>query len=101
MLASKFELLSDDLRKVVSELGFDRETPVQTQAIPAILEGQNVLIISPTGSGKTEAALLPILEKIRLKTMGDGIKLIYITPLRALNRDMLERIEKWAMRLGL
>jgi len=97
----KFELLSDELRRVVADLGFERETPVQTEAIPAILAGENVVIISPTGSGKTEAALLPVFEKIKAEDKVQGTKAIYVTPLRALNRDMLRRIEQWARRLEL
>ncbi len=100
-MESKFELLSDDLRKVISELGFEKETPVQTEAIPAILGGEDVLILSPTGSGKTEAALLPVFEKIRSETREQGIKALYVTPLRALNRDMLKRVQMWAKHLGL
>ncbi|HVB11540.1 MAG TPA: DEAD/DEAH box helicase, partial [Nitrososphaerales archaeon] len=97
----KFELLSDELRRVVADLGFEKETPVQTVAIPAILAGENVVIISPTGSGKTEAALLPVFEKIKTDARVQGTKAIYVTPLRALNRDMLKRIEQWARRLDL
>jgi ATP-dependent Lhr-like helicase len=65
------------------------------------LSGDNVLLISPTGSGKTEAALLPILEQIKLAKKGKGTKAIYVTPLRALNRDMLRRINQWAQHLEL
>lgn len=96
-----FELLSEELRKLLSSLGFEKETPVQTQAIPAILSGENVLLISPTGSGKTEAALLPVLEQIKNEGRIYGTKAIYITPLRALNRDMLKRVDQWARHLGL
>lgn len=96
-----FQLLSPDLRKVITELGLEAETPVQSEAIPALLSGENALIVSPTGSGKTEAALIPIFEKIKSSDRKQGIKAIYITPLRALNRDMSRRIKAWAERLGL
>ena len=96
-----FELLSQDIRKTLSDLGFQKETPVQTEAIPAILGGENVLIISPTGSGKTEAALLPVFEKIKAERKSFGVKALYITPLRALNRDMLKRLQIWAKQLEL
>jgi ATP-dependent Lhr-like helicase len=97
-----FELLSSDVRKIAAELGLDRETAIQKEAIPAILSGENVLLIAPTGSGKTEAALLPILEKMNADVgISKGIRALYVTPLRALNRDMLRRLEYWASGLNL
>ena len=51
----------------------------QELAIPAILKGENVLLIAPTGTGKTEAAALPIFHKI-MTGEREGIRAIYITP---------------------
>ncbi|MFW6083042.1 MAG: DEAD/DEAH box helicase [Thermoplasmatota archaeon] len=93
-----FDLLSDDILKVINELGIEEETRPQDEAIPPILDGKNTLVIAPTGIGKTEAALLPILNNI-LKGDGKGFKLLYITPLKALNRDMVSRIEELANKL--
>jgi len=93
-----FNLLSKDILDVLQEMGIESETRAQQEAIPPILEGKNTLVIAPTGVGKTEAALLPLLEKI--KDDGDGFQLLYITPLRALNRDMVGRIEFFAERLN-
>ncbi|MBN1169480.1 DEAD/DEAH box helicase [Candidatus Micrarchaeota archaeon] len=76
---------------------FGELTPIQKLAIPRVLSGQNVLILAPTGSGKTEAALLPILEKIQGKST--GICALYITPLRALSRDLKQRFNWWCDRL--
>ncbi len=101
MERASFDFLSQDIRRVLSDLGFDKETPVQTDAIPAILAGENVLIISPTGSGKTEAALLPVFHKLKSEKGAFGIKALYVTPLRALNRDMLKRLQVWARQLDL
>lgn len=95
-----FSLLAKPIREAIKERGFLKPTESQTKAIPIILNGENVLLIAPTASGKTEAAILPILSKfISSRGLSKGISILYITPLRALNRDLLERIEWWCKRL--
>ena len=97
-------LLRPEIRTALVEKGITELTGPQKEAIPLILSGDNVLIVAPTGSGKTEAAILPIFNMLlNLKDKGEfevGIKVLYITPLRALNRDLLDRITYWADRLG-
>jgi len=104
-IASAFDLLAKPIRRLIAERGFARPTPPQEKAIPLILEGKNVLLIAPTATGKTEAAFLPVLHKLlemRSKGLDErGIKVLYITPLRALNRDLLDRLEWWCTRLDL
>jgi len=70
-------------------------------AVPPVLNGENILLIAPTGSGKTEAVLLPIFSKLIQQEAKKGISIIYVTPLRALNRDLLKRLSFWASRLSL
>ncbi len=95
-----FDELAKPLRDAIVERGFVSPTDPQLQAIPEILAGRNVLLISPTASGKTEAAVLPVLSKYIVDRGEErGIKILYITPLRALNRDMLDRFEWWGKRL--
>ena len=89
------------MKNSISELyreRFPEPTQVQKKAIPLILSGKNTLVVAPTGSGKTEAALLPVLEKIHGK---GGFAALYITPLRALNRDICKRVEWWAEKAGI
>jgi ATP-dependent Lhr-like helicase len=96
-----FEFLAEPVRGILDELGIRAPTPPQTQASPLIAKGENVLVIAPTGSGKTEAAMLPLLSRLVSEGHGDGISIIYITPLRALNRDMLRRLQILCSRLSL
>ncbi len=84
---------------VLRELGIESFTEPQVAAIPRILAGASVLLVAPTGIGKTEAALLPILHRI-LAEKPPAVSCLYITPLRALNRDMLRRMSFFAERLG-
>ena len=95
-----FELLDDRIRKVLSDKNISMPTGPQTEAIPHILAGRNILLVAPTGIGKTEAAMLPIFNKL-ISTEGKGIRCIYVTPLRALNRDMLRRLEEFGDALDL
>ena len=94
------ETVSKEIKEVLRKFGIYELNEVQRRAIPLIKSGKNVLIVSPTGSGKTEAAIIPIIEKIHL-TKPRGIFAIYITPLRSLNRDMLRRIDNYCSSLGI
>ena len=71
---------------------FTTFTEIQKLAIPIIKEGKNCIISAPTGNGKTEAALLPVLENLGKNREAPGIRAIYVTPLRALNRDLEKRL---------
>jgi len=101
-LENAFDLLVKPVRRLIKQRGFLKPTEPQEKAIPKILEGKNVLLISPTATGKTEAAFLPVLSMLLQEPQRiRGIKLLYITPLRALNRDMLERLEWWCNNLDI
>ncbi len=97
-----FQRFSKPIRNLIKERGFPSASEPQIQGIPPILDGKNVLLMAPTGTGKTEAAFLPIIEALhRMEERPRGIKALYITPLRALNRDRLERLEWWCKKLDL
>lgn len=95
-----FDILVEPVQQSIKDKGMVPLTEPQKLAIPQIMSGKNVLIISPTGMGKTEAVLVPIInEMLRLNLKHQkGVKVLYITPLRALNRDLLDRIAWWASR---
>jgi ATP-dependent helicase Lhr and Lhr-like helicase len=101
--ASVFELFSPPLAKALQERGFVSPTDPQMKLVPLVAAGKNALLMAPTGTGKTEAAFLPILDTmLRNETARTrGTKLLYITPLRALNRDMLERMRWWCKRFDI
>lgn len=84
----------------IRKRGFTSLSDVQEQAIPAVLDGANLLLIAPTGTGKTESAMLPVFNRM-LSSPGAGFSTVYITPLRSLNRDILSRMEWWCRELGL
>ena len=72
---------------------FVAATPVQEQAIPVILDGKDVLVESPTGTGKTLAYLLPIIERIDLAKQHP--QALIVAPSKELAMQILDQIQKW------
>ncbi len=62
--ANVFELFSPPLTKALEEKGFVSPTDPQMKLSPFVMSGKNALLMAPTGTGKTEAAFLPILDNI-------------------------------------
>lgn len=84
----------------IKKLGFKELTEPQKKAIPIISKGKSALVIAPTGFGKTETALLPLFNWI-MNEKPEPVSVLYITPLRALNRDLLDRMQFWNDFLGI
>jgi len=102
-MTSVFSKLNPKIQELLKYNNINEPTEPQINAIPPILNGENVLLIAPTGMGKTESAILPIFNNFLIqkenKIKSDknkGISILYITPLRSLNRDMIE----WGKFLG-
>src|SRR4051794_40400359 len=69
-------------------------TPVQSQGWPSIAAGQNTLLLAPTGSGKTLAAFLACLDHLWRQTdLTPGVRVLYISPLKALNNDIYRNLQ--------
>jgi len=88
--------LHAELLRGVKELGFQRPTPIQEQAIPPAVEGRDVLASAMTGSGKTAAFLLPILHRLAPKSRGTTRALI-LTPTRELAAQIHAHLEQLAI----
>lgn len=99
--SNPFDYLIEPIPTVLQSLKITSPTEPQRIAIQPILNGENVLLISPAGSGKTEACLLPVFHKLLKSGSRKGISVLYITPLRALNRDMFKRLLYWGQCLNI
>ena len=98
--AAAFTALGTTVREALSERGWESPTAPQRHALGPLTDGDDVLVVAPTGSGKTETAMLPIFDALAGEKRF-GIGALYVTPLRALNRDMRERLEWWGETLDL
>ena len=95
MTASFTELgLSQELLKAVEDLGFEEPSPIQVLAIPALLTGKDAVGQAQTGTGKTAAFGLPILEKI---ASGKSVQALVLCPTRELAIQVSEELSKLAV----
>ena len=97
----QIDLLNPKVQECIKKRGFTHLSDAQSRAIPLILHGKHLVLIAPTGTGKTESAMFPVFNGLLSLPAGGGFKALYITPLRALNRDILSRMQWWCGELGL
>ena len=81
-------------------LGYSAPTPIQSQAIPPIMQGRDVIGLAQTGTGKTAAFVLPILQRLR-KSPQSGVRALIISPTRELAEQTCEVISKLGNKTGL
>ena len=80
--------LSERALEAVKLLGYTEPTPVQRQAIPVALEGRDVIAAAKTGTGKTAAFSLPLLDRIGYAKGGQGPLVLIVTPTRELAQQI-------------
>ena len=85
--------------KAVEEAGFNTPTPIQEQAIPQILEGRDLLGSAQTGTGKTAAFLLPVLQKVADNKPGKGPRVLILVPTRELAMQVANEAVKYSKHL--
>jgi len=95
------EILDPNVRACIRKRGFSVLSDAQKQSIPLLAGGSHLVLIAPTGTGKTESAMFPVFNGLVSLPAGAGFKALYITPLRSLNRDILSRMQWWCSELGL
>ncbi len=89
--------LSDVLVQTVAQLGYQKPTHIQTQAIPVILQGRDLIAAAQTGTGKTASFVLPILEKLRQgqTQRKKRVRALILVPTRELAMQVAEKVEQY------
>lgn len=93
--------LSDDIVSALSQLGFEEPTPIQQEAIPALLEGRDVLGQAATGTGKTAAFGLPLLDRHVVGAEPDLPLILVLTPTRELCLQVSESFHSFGRNAGI
>lgn len=86
--------LSEAILKATEDMGFTQASSIQAEAIPQILMGKDVIAKAPTGSGKTAAFAIPILEKLDLNPENKNIQAVILCPTRELTIQVQKEFEK-------
>lgn len=95
--------LSAPLLDAVSKQGYDKPTPIQEQAIPAILEGKDIMAAAQTGTGKTAGFTLPLLERLSKgkPVRPNHVRALVLTPTRELAAQVGESVAAYGKNLSL
>ena len=95
--------LSAPIQKAIAEKGYTEPSPIQAQAIPAVLSGKDVMAAAQTGTGKTAGFTLPILERLSggNKPQANQVRTLILTPTRELAAQIYENVEMYGKYLPL
>ncbi len=107
-LQSKFMLftelgLQEQILKAITDNGYTQPTPIQAQAIPAILAGKDVMAAAQTGTGKTAGFTLPVLQRLSegRRAGANRVRALVLTPTRELAAQVLDSVETYGQGLPL
>ncbi|MBD8514126.1 DEAD/DEAH box helicase [Photobacterium sp. WH24] len=95
--------LSAPILKAIQEKGYDTPSPIQAQAIPAVLDGKDVMAAAQTGTGKTAGFTLPILERLYQgpQVRSNQVRALILTPTRELAAQVQESVSVYSRHLPL
>ncbi len=99
--------LSEPLLKAVRDKGYDTPSPIQAQAIPAVISGRDVMAAAQTGTGKTAGFTLPLLEKLskggtaQSRVQSNNVRALVLTPTRELAAQVSDSIATYGKYLNL
>lgn len=95
--------LSDSLLRAVSEQGYLTPTPIQSQAIPAVLSGRDIMAAAQTGTGKTAGFTLPLLQRLSEgeRAQANSVRALVLTPTRELAAQVGESVATYGKHLPL
>lgn len=93
--------LCEPISKALESIGYKQPTPIQKQAIPAILEGKDIFGCAQTGTGKTGAFSIPILQLLSAKNAKPGVKALILAPTRELAIQISESFNAYSKHLNL
>lgn len=89
--------ITESILKAIEEKGYVNPTPIQAKAIPALLVGKDILGCAQTGTGKTAAFAIPIIQQLQAdKSLNNSIKALILTPTRELALQISECIDDYA-----
>ena len=92
--------LDESITEQLKELKIKQFYKYQEEAVEEITFGENVVIEAPTASGKTEAFLIPVIQRIKKDANDGNVFAIFVYPTKALSRDQYPKIQKFADRIG-
>src|SRR5512138_2752124 len=87
--------LSEKTLHALDRAGFEAPTPIQAQAIPPALAGKDVIGVAATGTGKTAAFLLPIIERLSARPSPGSPRALVLAPTRELALQIAEQLERF------